>query len=231
VHAELGTGALALHELQIRSGALMTSWFCEHWKPPDRPDQVYVIRPKTRNSRWINLRDELGEQLYPAFEERLDRLKGNRTSGILIPRDGTIDTAWAAPGKKLPTEFYDRVNKIKNEFDLPADLRFTGFRHGGITESAESGCSEAELTCLSGHMDPTIAQRYIHATQLLGSTSQKKRLKHRAQILQLLLKTDRLNELQNLPELQNLITMLAPFAPQETELTPLRIDGGSPRIS
>jgi hypothetical protein len=51
------TGALATDELQLRSTAALTNWFCEHWKPIDRPNQVYLMRPKVGNSRWIDLHD------------------------------------------------------------------------------------------------------------------------------------------------------------------------------
>ncbi|MDT4738419.1 hypothetical protein [Bradyrhizobium sp. WYCCWR 12699] len=216
--SNLGVAAWAMHEFQIRSGAILSSWLCQHWKPADRPFQVYVIRPKTENSRWIDLRDENGEPLYPGLEAEIDRIKGTRSEGILIPRDGTYDTPWALPGKKMPGEFYVRFGEVRQAGGLGDDIKWTSYRHGGISESAEAGCTEQELMAISGHLDPRTAQRYIHETQLIVTTSQRKRLAHRARILQLLLANGRLESFREDPQVQVLFAALTPYLTQETEI-------------
>ena len=52
--------------------------------------------------------------------------------------------------------------------------KFTSFRHGGITEAAEAGCTEAEVMILSGHLEPRTAHGYIKKTR---SRREKARLK------------------------------------------------------
>lgn len=207
----IGTAALAVFELQIRAEAVLTSFLCEHWKPASRPRQVFVIRPKVRNSRWMNLYDANGEPLYPAIEKRLDELKGTRQTGILIPKDGTVDEPWAAPGQSLPNAFYDLFDMIKQAANLPEELKWTSFRHGGITESAEAGCTEAELMSLSGHKDVATAQHYIHMTQMMMGNAQQKRISHRARVIQALLASGRLDAILDQGDFSDLIAQLTPL--------------------
>jgi len=46
-----------------------------------------------------------------------------------------------------------------------ADLRLHDLRHSGLTWSAATGASVAELMRRAGHASPTAALRYQHATE------------------------------------------------------------------
>ena len=68
--------------------------------------------------------------------------------------------------------------------DLPKQLTFTSFRHGGITEGAEAGLCEFELAALSMHQDPKTIRRYIAETRNLFQNAQRKRLVHRRRVIE-----------------------------------------------
>jgi hypothetical protein len=214
----VGTAALATFELQLRSTAAFTCWFCEHWKPADQPNQVYLVRPKVGNSRWIDLHDAWGNPYFPALEARLDAIKGDRKTGILIPRDGTYDTPWAPPDAvQLPKDFYALFGRIKKRVSLPDALEWSSFRRGGITESAEAGCTENELMCLSGHLDPRTARLYITETMRMVGNAQRKRIAQRAEVIQGLIAAHKLDKLRDDPEFQELMETLAPLVTTEIQ--------------
>jgi integrase len=178
----MGTLALAAFELEMRVESIATKLDCAHYKPADRPDQILITHWKTGEERWVFLNDVDGAPLYAALEARLDHLKGDRTSGILIPKDKTPDCAWARPDKPLG-RFYKIFRIIADRANLPKACSFTSFRHGGITEGAEAGLTEHELMALSGHKDPKTIQAYITQTRTLFENAQRKRLMHRSRVI------------------------------------------------
>jgi hypothetical protein len=207
----VGTGALASYEFQLRPTAVLTTWRCEHWKPAGRPREVFLVRPKVGNSRWLDLYDRWGQPLFPALEKRLDACKGDRTTGILIPRDGTYDTPWAPlDSQELPRPFYDLFHRIKARVRLPEDMQWRSFRTGGISESADSGSTEAELMALSGHLDPRTAKIYVRDTINMVHNNQRKRIAHRAEVIQGLLAIRKLGGIGD-DELKELVRILTPF--------------------
>jgi hypothetical protein len=177
--ASVSTMCLVAYDLQIRVESIGSRLMVEHYKPADRPDQMLITHWKTKQKRWIHLRNRDGRPLYPALEARLDECKGERTSGILIPRDGTDDQPWGKPDGSLSGAFYDRFHEIASAAGLHASLLFTSFRHGGITESAEAGCSEAEVMILSGHLEPRTAHRYIKKSRSRHEKAREKVLDNR----------------------------------------------------
>ncbi|MCP2213965.1 hypothetical protein [Bradyrhizobium diazoefficiens] len=207
----VGTAGLASYEFQIRPTATLTSWRCEHWKPASRPRQVFIVRPKVGNSRWIDLYDRWGQPLFPVLEKRLDELKGERTHGPLIPMDGTYDTPWAPlDAQELPKAFYKLFHRIKARVNLPEEMQWRSLRKGGISESAESGCTESELMALSGHLDPRTAKIYVRETINMIHNNQIKRIAHRAEVIQGLIAVRKLAANGD-SELDELIRLLTPF--------------------
>jgi integrase len=53
--------------------------------------------------------------------------------------------------------------RIRKKAGLSSDLRFTGFRHGGLTEIGDSG--EADVRALSGHSTLEVTRIYNKANQ------------------------------------------------------------------
>ncbi|MCG6205825.1 tyrosine-type recombinase/integrase [Rhodopseudomonas sp. HC1] len=172
--SSIATMCLVAYDLQIRVESIGGRLLVEHYKPADRPDQMLITHWKTKHKRWIHLHDRDGNPLYGALEARLDQCKGDRTSGILIPRDGTTDKPWGGRDESLSNTFYTKYHQVAAAAGLVADCKFTSFRHGGITESAEAGCTEPEVMILSGHLHPNTAHRYIKKTR---SRREKARLK------------------------------------------------------
>jgi hypothetical protein len=192
----VGTLALAAFELEMRVESLATKLDCAHYKPAGHPGQILITHWKTNTERWVDLKDVDGAPLYAALEERLDALKGNRTSGILIPKDGTLDRAWARPDKPLG-KFYKVFRSIADRANLPKELKLTSFRHGGITEGAEAGLTEHELMSLSGHKDPRTILAYITQTRTLFENAQRKRLMHRSRVIEGLRRRGALDQIDN----------------------------------
>ncbi|MCK1439946.1 hypothetical protein [Bradyrhizobium sp. 15] len=214
----VGTAGLASYEFQLRPTATLASWRCEHWKPVDRPRQVYLVRPKVGNSRWIDLYDRWGQPLYPVMENRLDALKGDRVTGPLIPRDGTFDEGWAPlDAQELPKQFYTVFDRIKARVNLPEEMQWRSFRKGGISESAESGCTENELMALSGHLDPRTAKIYVQETIRMIHNNQLKRIAHRTEVIQGLIAVRQFATNHD-TELDELIRLLNPFVKKSIDV-------------
>ncbi|SIO47883.1 hypothetical protein SAMN05443247_06013 [Bradyrhizobium erythrophlei] len=170
----IGTMCLTAYDLKIRVESIGSRLMVEHYKPADRPFQMLITHWKTKRATWIDLHDEDGKPLYEALEARLDECKGDRTTGILIPKDGTLDEPWGRPDGTMATGFYPELREILDEAGLPEVCTFTSFRHGGITESAEAGCTENEMMILSGHLFAGTVQKYAKRTRTGREKAQKK---------------------------------------------------------
>jgi hypothetical protein len=171
-------------ELKARVQDTLTKLTVDHYKPPGREDQIKVVHFKTGVQRWLNLYDEDGEQYYPALEARLDELKGNRTSGLLIP----ILNEEEASAIDLPTRVYKTFKAIMTRAGVDEEYTPATFRTGSITEGAEAGLSEAELQALTGHLDPRTLRAYIKNTRRLVRNAQSKTMDHRRKVLDALLR-------------------------------------------
>jgi hypothetical protein len=180
----VATIAFVAYDLKIRVESIGSRLMVEHYKPADRPFQMLITQWKTKKAVWIHLRDEDGEPLYPALESRLDACKAGRTGGILIPRDGTADQPWGdAKAGTMTTEFYAVFRSLMDAAGLPEECKLTSFRHGGITESAEAGCTINEMMVLSGHTHVQTVQLYARKTRRGREAAQKKVLADRAKRL------------------------------------------------
>jgi hypothetical protein len=170
----IGTMCLTAYDLKVRVESIGSRLMVEHYKPTDRPRQMLITHWKTKRATWIDLYDQDGKPLYGALETRLDECKGDRTTGILIPKDGTFDEPWGRPDGSMATGFYAELREILDDAGLPEACTFTSFRHGGITESAEAGCTENEMMILSGHLFAGTVQKYAKRTRTGREKAQKK---------------------------------------------------------
>jgi integrase len=181
--SNMATMAFVAYDLEMRVLSIPSKLRVEHYKPADRPHQMLIKHWKTKRQTWIDLHDEDGAPLYPALEQRLDACKGTRTTGILIPMDGTEDKPWSTCDRKLPSAFYRTFRKLMRLVGLPEECEFTSFRHGGITGTAEAGCSENEMMILSGHASAATVQLYVKRSRRARIKARKKVLAHQAEML------------------------------------------------
>lgn len=158
----IGTAMMIAYYWLMREEDILKRLTWNHYRPADRPDVVRIIHHKTGELVDIPLYDEDGTPLWPELMERLDR----------APRYGPVITTRETPDRKrkthLPWEpdyFRHQFVKIREEAGLPPDVTFSGLRHGGITEGADAGLSDAQMRALSGHLTSAALLRYAQKTQ------------------------------------------------------------------
>jgi len=67
------------------------------------------------------------------------------------------------------------VKRIIRAASLPDELSFTSFRHGGVTESSDSGASEEEIRSITRHKTAVVLPRYSKRTMKKVESQAKKR--------------------------------------------------------
>jgi integrase len=96
------------------------------------------------------------ENILPALQTHLEKFVGPQA-------DDWLFTA-AIRGPMAPSTI-DRIwVRARRSIGRP-DLRYHDLRHSGLTWSAATGASVAELMRRGGHANPTAALRYQHATE------------------------------------------------------------------
>ncbi len=81
--------------------------------------------------------------LYPDLEEELARTPRTGAEGEMIVRRELDGAGYPA------SYMLKRHRAIRSKAGLPADFKFTGFRHGGITELGDAGADD--MRAISGH--------------------------------------------------------------------------------
>lgn len=122
-------------------------------------ERIGLVQSKTGNVVDIPLVDGAGEdrlELYPELEAELRRLERG-APGDLIVRDERTGVAYT---KDYMVKLHQR---IRAKAKLPADLKFTSFRHGGITEIGDSGTDD--VRAVSGHSTLEVTRIYNKANQ------------------------------------------------------------------
>jgi hypothetical protein len=163
----IATAALAAWEWLQREEHLFGAFEVKHYRPPERPDSVHVVHPKTREEAWWPLFDEAGRPLFPELMTELDVIKKGAVAGHMFRRDhkhrrGAVPLSWITDRGALD---YVRatVKKIIRAAGLRDELSFTSFRHGGFTEGADADLTDAELRAAGRHRSarqlPTYAKR------------------------------------------------------------------------
>jgi integrase len=88
--------------------------------------------------------------VVPALTDHLQRHVGSEPDALLLDcTDRALGIAW---------------DKARQAVGRP-DLRLHDLRHTGLTWSAATGASVAELMRRAGHKSPAAAMRYQHATE------------------------------------------------------------------
>jgi hypothetical protein len=179
-YPSLATAALIGWELLQRKAHIFIRFEAKHYRPADRPNHIYVINWKTGTGSWEPLFDAEGNSLYPVLMSELDDIKAKRaTGGLMLRRDGSA-RPWAGKGEML-TQVERNARKIIDAAGLPKELTFTSFgRHGGATESKDSGLTELQLK-EKGQWSSTKAMgNYLHGNDEAKRDAQLKRIQRRA---------------------------------------------------
>ena len=146
----------------------------EHYRPRERPDAIFITQEKSGESYWYPIFDRDGRLLFPELIRELDVLCKDRIAGHLFLRDGTTKPWYTAKGDR--SYFIHEVKKVVRAAGLRDELTFTSFRHGGITEAADSGLTDAEIRAISRHTSSKVLPRYAKKTleQVAEATSKRR---------------------------------------------------------
>jgi len=162
-----------------REAHIFIRFVAEHYRPPDRPNHVYVINYKTSTGSWEPLFNGKGKALYPLLMAELDAIKKLRpTGGLMLRRDGS-SLPWFGKG-----EILTQVQRISKKIILAAGLRpeltFTSFgRHGGATESKSSGLTTLQLMEKGQWSSVKAMANYLHDDDEGKQEAQMKRIRRR----------------------------------------------------
>ena len=109
----------------------------------------------------------------------LDAIKRERIGGIMLRRDWG-DRApwptWPTPGEIDLTHMSCKVKEIIRAAGLRDELTFTSFRHGGFTESADAGLSDAQMRAQGRHRSAKSLPPYAKRTmKQVAKGAQKRR--------------------------------------------------------
>ena len=120
------------------------------------------------------LYDEDGTRLWPELMDRLD--SAPRLGPLIVMRHSErhkVHMPWHQD------YFRHRFRAIRRAAGLDPEVTFMGLRHGGNTEGANAGLSDAQLRALSGHKSPAMVLRYAKRTSEQARVGGRKRLEAR----------------------------------------------------
>jgi hypothetical protein len=182
----LGTAAMIAFYWLVREEDIFNRMAWSDYRPTEQPNHVLAWHHKNRKSEKIAipLLDVDGTPLWPEMVARLDRVK---RSGTLIvmrdrpdPRKKTY-MPWTTGGRNPMRWVQAEVRRIRMAAGLPEDITFTSFRHGGHTDGADSGLTDAQMRALGGHKTATALLRYAKDTEEQRRDGARKRLNKRTE--------------------------------------------------
>ena len=169
----IGTAAMiAFYWLQREADILnRLSW--NHYRPSDAPDVVRIFHRKTGELIDLPLFDEDGTILWPEMMVRLDTTE--RRGTLIVMRD-VLDRRRKIYLPWREDYFRHRVADIRAAAEIDSEAKFMGLRHGGNTEGADAGLSDAQLRALSGHRTANMTVIYARDTMKQRRIGARKRL-------------------------------------------------------
>ncbi len=146
------------------------------WDGYQEGRSLALVQSKTGNHVDIPLVDGEGVdrlELYPELEAELGRMDRAEDGGLIVRDERT--------GKPYTPSYQVQLHRrIRTAAGLPKDLKFTSFRHGGITEIGDSGTDD--VRAVSGHSTLEVTRIYNKANQEKARRIAKLRVEHIAQI-------------------------------------------------
>jgi hypothetical protein len=167
-HRSIGTAALIAFWWLQREEDIFLRLGWSHYRRPDAPDTVQILHNKTGENVDVPLFDQDGTHLWPDLVPRLD--SDQRVGTLLVMRDRPdrkkkIHLAWATSASNPVRHVQRTVAQIRDEAGLASDITFTSFRHGGHTDAADAGLTDAQIRALSGHKTPAMISLYAKNTR------------------------------------------------------------------
>jgi hypothetical protein len=182
----LGTAALIAFYWLVREEDIFGRMAWSDYRPADQPNHVLARHHKNRKSEKIAipLFDCDGTELWPEMMTRLEGVK--QTGTLIVMRDRPdprkkIHLPWATGGRNPMRYVQAEVRRICRAAGLPDDLSFTSFRHGGHTDGADSGLTDAQMRALGAHKTTAALLRYAKDTEAQRRVGARKRLKRRTE--------------------------------------------------
>ena len=97
------------------------------------------------------------------------RAKPDRKTKVHMP--------WATSASNPVRHVQRTVAKFCKAAGLPAEITFTSFRHGGHTDAADAGLTDAQIRALSGHKTAAMISVYAKKTKDQRLAGARKRLR------------------------------------------------------
>jgi integrase len=146
-----------------------------HYRPNGVPI-VKIRHHKTGAEIDLPLEDEDGTVLWPELTKRLDSVE--RRGTLIVTRD--VPDRWKKTYLPWKEDYFrHRVAEIRSAAGIDEAVKFMGARHGGNTEGADSGLSDAQLRALSGHKSVAMVHLYAKQTMRQRREGARKRLDKR----------------------------------------------------
>ena len=135
-------------------------------------ERIGLIQSKTGNVVDIPLVDTIdGERLdlYPELEAEIRRIDRRDAADLIILDERT--------GQAYTKDYMNKLHRrIRDKAGLPAELKFTSFRHGGITEIGDSGTDD--VRAVSGHTTLEVTRIYNKANHEKAKRIAARRREH-----------------------------------------------------
>lgn len=123
----------------------------------------------------ISLIDNNNNLLYPEVEEYIDNLPKPLKIGVYMVQQ--MKTRNGVRNPYTYKTFNGKTRNILTNIGLNKQgITFASFRHGGITNLAESGATIHEIKAATKHKNTRSLEPYIHDTHTLQIAAQQKRI-------------------------------------------------------
>jgi hypothetical protein len=182
----LGTAAMIAFYWLVREEDIFSRMAWSDYRPAEHPNHVLAWHHKNRKTEKvaIPLLDGDGTEFWP---EMTARLEGVPCTGTLIVMRDSLDPRkkvympWMTGGRNPMRYVQAEVRRICRATGLPEDITFTSFRHGGHTDGADSGLTDAQMRALGGHKSTAALLRYAKETNAQRTIAARKRLNRRTE--------------------------------------------------
>jgi len=127
----------------------------------------------------VPLLDVDGTPLWPEMVARLDAAA--KTGTLIVMRDSPdprkkIHLPWTTGGRNPMRYVQGEVRRICRVAGLPDAITFTSFRHGGHTDGADAGLTDAQMRALGAHKSTAALLRYAKETDDQRKVAARKRI-------------------------------------------------------